>query len=240
MFYLKKLTLLGLAVLTISTNVNAHGVWISDRRGNTEVVVGEGAEEASYKASMITSIKAFDQTYDTQKIEIVDMKDHVELKFDKKKVSLFTINFDYGYWSNTVNGKWINKPMDQVPGSTIGTKALKFGVVYIEKSIKPKFIKNVDLQLVPKVNPLTLKKGDNLSLQLLYQGKPMSQTDVILDVINDVKKVVKTDRNGWVTIKVQNNALNVIGAETEIPFKEKTIKGTKTKYFTTVSFTLPS
>ena len=32
--------------------------------------------------------------------------------------------------------------------------------------------------------------------------------------------------------------LNVIGLETTIPFKEKSIKGTRAKYFTTVSFTL--
>jgi uncharacterized GH25 family protein len=239
MFYIKTILILfGLVFLIISTSVNAHGVWVSDRRGSTQVVVGEGAEDTSYKASMLTSVKAFDKKYNAQKVEIVDMIDHVDLKFDKEKVSLFTINFDFGYWSNTVNGKWVNKPMDQVPNSTIGTKALKYGVVYIDEFIKPTFINSLELQLVPRVNPLTLKKGDSLSLQLFYKGKPMPQTDVIIDVINDVHNVVETDKNGWVTLKVQNNALNVIGVETEMPFKEKNSKATRKKYFTTVSFTL--
>ena len=43
-----------------------------------------------------------------------------------------------------------------------------------------------------------------------------------------------------VTLKVQNSALNVIGVEVEMPFKEKSTKGTKVKYFTSVSFTLTS
>lgn len=239
MFYKKaKLTILSLVFLTMSTGTIAHGVWVSERRGNTEIIVGEGAEDTSYKASMVTSVKAFDYEYNTKAVEVIDMSDHVNLKYDKGEVSLFTINFDFGYWSHTTNGGWVNKSMDQVPGSSVGTQALKYGVVYLKRTIEPKAIDTLDLQLVPNVNPLTLKKGDDLSLQLLYKGKPMPKTKVILDVINDLSNVVKTDGDGWVTIKVQNSALNVIGVEVEMPFKGLSRKATKTKYFTTVSFTL--
>lgn len=237
MFY-KKLTLLALSFLTISANVNAHGVWVSDRRGDTQIVVGEAAEDTSYKASSLTSIQAFDQNYHAKKVDVIDMKNHVNLKYDKDNTALFSINFDYGYWSNAADGTWVNKPMDKVPGSTIGTHAVKFAVIYLKDEIKPKFIKGLDLQLIPKVNPLTLVKGDDLTLQLLYKGKPMPHTEVIADVVNDVNNTIKTDDDGFVTVKVANNALNVIGVETTIPFEEKTPKGTRAKYFTTVSFTL--
>ena len=60
MFYTKtKLVILCLVFLAV--NAAAHGVWVKERRGNTQIIVGEGSEDASCKESMITSVKAFNE-----------------------------------------------------------------------------------------------------------------------------------------------------------------------------------
>ena len=126
--------------------------------------------------------------------------------------------------------------MDEVPGSTIGTHAVKFNVAYLDPKAAPLRVEGLDMQFVPSVNPAGLNMGDTFEVQLLYRGEPMADTPVIFDVVNDLNGTANTDAEGRVKVTVRNNALNVIGVEVAMP-SENNDKCTRTKYFASLSFT---
>ena len=71
------------------------------------------------------------------------------------------------------------KPMDEVEGATIGTHAIKYSVNYLGSVDKVKPIDGLLYQLVPSVDPTTLEVGEEFTVQLLHNGEPMADVDII-------------------------------------------------------------
>lgn len=82
--------------------------------------------------------------------------------------------------------------MDKVKGSTVGTHAIKYSINYFGNVDKVKPLDNMLYQLVPSVDPTKLKVGEKFTVQLLNNGKPMANVDIIPDVINHHTEVIKT------------------------------------------------
>ena len=147
---------------------------------------------------------------------------------------------DYGYWSNNADGEWIPKPMDAVEGSTIGTHALKYSMNYFKPVTEVKALDGVLYQFVPSVDPSTLNVGDEFTVQLLNNGEPMADVDIIPDVLNHHTETIKTDENGMATVTASNGGVNVIGCEMVVPYENEGVdqKATRSKVFVSLSFTL--
>lgn len=151
------------------------------------------------------------------------------------EVALLVVEFDHGYWSKGEDGKSINKPMTEVPGAKTANRTLKYNITYLDSTIEPKVLAELPIQIVPAVNPANLKQGDNLEVLVLYQGKPLADAEVIVDVVGDLDNVVRTDADGKATVPVRNMALNVIGIERAFPLESSEL-ATATGYFTSISF----
>lgn len=132
------------------------------------------------------------------------------------------------------------KPMDEVEGATIGTHAIKYSVNYLGSVDKVKPIDGLLYQLVPSVDPTTLEIGEEFTVQLLHNGEPMADVDIIPDVINHHTVTVKTDENGMATVTASNGGVNVIGCEMVVPYENEGVdnKATRSKAFVSLSFTL--
>ena len=130
--------------------------------------------------------------------------------------------------------------MDKVKGSTVGTHAIKYRVNYLGNVDKVKPLYNMLYQLVPSVDPTKLKVGEKFTVQLLHNGKPMANVNIIPDVINHHTEAIKTDKNGIATVEASNGGVNVIGCEMEVPYENEGIdnKATRSKVFVSLSFTL--
>lgn len=63
---------------------------------------------------------------------------------------------------------------------------------------------------MPSINPTELKRNDNLSITENKEGKLLTSTSVIVDVVNNLDKTEISNDKGQVTIK-PNQRPNVIG-----------------------------
>ena len=63
---------------------------------------------------------------------------------------------------------------------------------------------------MPSINPTELKRNDNLSITENKEGKLLTSTSVIVDVVNNLNKTEISNDKGQVTIK-PNQRPNVIG-----------------------------
>lgn len=104
------------------------------------------------------------------------------------------------------------------------------------KIAKPKAV-GLEMEIVPEVDPRFLKQGDSLKVRLIHNNKPMVDTNVMYDVVNNLGKGVKTDKDGYATIKVSNSGFNMIGIETAFQRSDKT-KADSDGYFTALTFTI--
>ena len=229
------LALVALLVCLSSTHAFAHGIWVGVRCDKTCIVLGDGPKDNAYSPAMVTKVRGFNARHEPVEVKTLPQEDHVRLDLPED-AAIVAVDFDYGYWSKGPDGKYVNKPMDEVPGSTIGTHAVKFNVSYLDPKAAPMVVEGLDMQFVPSVNPASLKMGDKFEVQLLHKGKPMPNVPVIFEVITDLNGTAMTDENGMVTVTVRNNALNVIGIEVAVPM-ENSEKCTRTKYFASLSFT---
>ncbi len=237
MFKVFSAIFLSIAILGLGAgSAHAHGVWVSKRCDKTCIVLGDGPADNAYNPAMVTKVRGFANDNAPAEVKAVPQSDHVNLDL-ADNVAIVAIDFDYGYWSNNQAGKFVNKPMNEVPGSTIGTHAVKYNVSYLDPAAAPRAIDGLEMQFIPSVNPAGLKMGDKFEVQLVHNGKPMANTPVIIDVVNDLTGTILTDADGKATITVRNNALNVIGVEVAVPAAEKNGTYTQTKYFASLSFT---
>ncbi|MDU1248860.1 MAG: DUF4198 domain-containing protein, partial [Veillonella sp.] len=113
------------------------------------------------------------------------------------------------------------------------THAIKYDVHYWNAEAKPFNNKDAFIQIIPSVNPLTLRKGDTYEIQVLKDGKPYANAPLIKDVINDLTNESQADANGKATVTVSANGLNVVGVEVGFPTQTK---GEQNKYFSALSF----
>ena len=155
-------------------------------------------------------MKGYDANYADVAVEPIKGDNYLYIEPSDDLAAVY-LELDYGYWSNNAEGEWIPKPMDEVEGSTIGTHALKYSMNYFKPVNEVKALDGVLYQFVPSVDPSTLNVGDEFTVQLLNNGEPMANVDIIPDVLNHHTVTIKTDENGMATVTASNGGLNVIG-----------------------------
>ena len=210
--FISLLTLLAVCAMALPGTAMAHGVWFARRSDRIQLVCGEGWKDNAYDPDGLPS----------------------------DDLAAVYLEMDYGYWSNNADGEWIPKPMDEVEGSTIGTHALKYSMNYFKPVTEVKALDGVLYQFVPSVDPSTLNVGDEFTVQLLNNGEPMADVDIIPDVLNHHTETIKTDENGMATVTASNGGVNVIGCEMVVPYENEGVdqKATRSKVFVSLSFTL--
>lgn len=125
--------------------------------------------------------------------------------------AVLTLEFDNGFYSRTVRGT-VNKPMNEVPGATAATWALKTGKYIKQWSPLVQKANGLRLEIVPQTSEQP-KPGDTLTVQVLWEGKPLEGVKVSKGEHDDG---VKTDANGKATYKVDAGQ-NFVWAERRAP-----------------------
>lgn len=242
---LKKISIATALLALGISSVNAHSVWAGMRGGELQVCYGEGPLDDFYNPTWLQSVKGYDANLNDTNVLVVQKDKKVFLK-PSEKTQIIAIYSDNGYWSNTKKG-WINKAKDENKEATKGKHHSKMSVNYLSQDIvfgkskpvkiqKPKAL-GLEMEIIPEVDPRFLKQGDSLKVQLIYKNKPMADTQIMYDVVNNLGKSVKTDKSGYATIKVNNDGFNMIGIETAFERTDKT-KADTDGYFSALTFTI--
>ncbi len=216
---------------------DAHGVFFANRIDMHTLVLGEGPLDNAYNPACVQHIDAYDVNFQPTTVERMDGEKNVSI-VPGDDLGVTATFFDYGYFAKTTDGKVIpTRDFMSVPNLKAVTYAVKYNIHYWNENVTPGAIYNVPIQIVPAVNPLTLRRGDTLRLRIYKDGEPYANAPVIADVLGDLTNEMKADANGYISVRVANNGLNVIGVEVGFPTDDPIV--TK-KVFSSLSFILPA
>ncbi len=202
-----------LSIFVVQNSASAHAVWFAERHGKTVLVYGHGGTDEAYdpaKLKLVTARKADGSAIDLKKEVQVD---HVLLTLPEN-AAIISGFFDNGFWSKGGDGKWVNEPKNKVAGATESGQYLKYITTILRPLGKAPEPQGLALEVVAQSDPLTLKAGDDLVIQVLANGKPVEGAEVTAEYTtgdNDPK--LKTDQDGKTTIKIRNQGINVVVAE---------------------------
>lgn len=217
--------------LVIPFSAQAHYAFLLKLHGAHTVAYGHGANNTEEYDTKKVQLARGIRNGKMQNLNIKRHKDYVTV--DDAKSSIIGIELDNGFWAQNAEGKWINKPKPQVPGAKKGSRTLKYAVSYLNDREPAKPL-GLDFELVPTTNPGKLKKGDKLTVQVLYKGKPLAGASVTPDVFNGAHPV-KTDSQGKAVLRVANAKFNALEASYRIPM-EDTTKADSTGLSATLGF----
>ncbi|MEN0106667.1 MAG: DUF4198 domain-containing protein [Pseudomonas sp.] len=214
-----KLHLMLIAAL-FTLEVQAHGLWTEQRRGNIEVVYGHGAEDDAFKADKISGAWAFDSQGKPVEVRIRRLEDHARLQPETDPASL-AVALDNGAWSQTPDNKWINKGRSEVPNAVHALHTWKYSLAIYKEGARLPDLSMLKLVIKPLQDPLKVGPGKPLKVQVLLDGKPVSGLKLIGDYRSAPATVsATTDHNGEAQVVVRNEGLNIIAAETSVPVND--------------------
>jgi nickel transport protein len=75
------------------------------------------------------------------------------------------------------------------------------------------------MEIVPQKNPLALKVGDTLPLQVFYEGKPQEGLEINTGDHAADQKGVLTDKDGKTNVTIKKSGQQVIKATRKIPLQ---------------------
>lgn len=219
----------------LSANACAHGLWTEERRGNIEVVFGDGAEDDAYKAEQIKNAWAYDSTGNEIAVTVEPQADHARLKPANKAATLF-VAMDGGLWAQKPDKTWVAQGKREVPGALDALRSVRYSLTVHEEKARIVVPKDVHFVIVPQVDPLHVGVGKDLPVQVLLDGKPAKDISLIGDFRGAPHTLsAKTDAEGRAAIAVRNDGLNIIAAYTS-----QDVTGdadvNKNSYFTSLTF----
>ncbi len=219
----------------------AHGIWFAQRARQLALVYGVGADDldAVKRLPLINAVQGFDADGLPVKTSL-RAAGVVPVVDSEEPVAIVAAAMDYGIWSRDAAGEWHNKGRDEVKDATISEHNYKYAVHLAQALTKPvPMIAIHKLQLVPAALAIPQKMGEPIKVRAFYEGKPIAGADVMADYVNDPDQVpTKTDAEGYATIPVRNQGINVLMAIYVGP-TDNAAKYARMEYRAALSFVLP-
>lgn len=228
------IALTALAISIGSNPANSHGIWIAEHAGKSAIVYGHGAASDGYNTDKLKTFAGYDVAGAPLEITAIDLDDHVAFAKDSK-IALVTAVLDNGHWTKDISGKWHNLPRNEVKDAESAGHYLKYTKAIFHEDANTLKPVGQPLEIIMLTNPLTLKAGDKLPVQVLMNGEPAPGAKLIAEYTTDSENSVKTDENGEAIITIRNNGLNVIAATLDETLTDNP-KADKIGHFATFSF----
>jgi nickel transport protein len=196
---------------------NAHGVWLAPRHGEMAVVYGAGPMDDGYSPDKLRDLKAH-AVDGTPLVATLNRQKNFATINAPKDAAFISLQLDNGVWTKGPDGKNRNVARASVPGAQSSLHSYKYNTHVVLPEAQAGKPVGHKLEIVPLANPVKLKVGDMLPMQVLFEGKPLAGAILKADYVNDANmKSGKTDAEGKVTLPVRNDGLNVIGVSYSNP-----------------------
>jgi len=228
--------LLTLSALAATSAAQAHGIWVAQRHGDLAVVYGHGASDEAYAPQKIKAAVSHLASGEAREAKIVPQPRNVLVE-PVQDSTVLTVVLDNGVWTKRADGKSVNKPKRDVPDAQSASHSIKTTTAILSRGgpLRPT---GLALEIVPLVDPMQLKMGDDLPVQVFSEGKPLAGVALNTDYLNDPHAMsAKTDGNGKTTLFVRNDGLNVIGVA-HVKQTPDNPEVDQVSYFATLSFSL--
>ncbi|WP_372730540.1 DUF4198 domain-containing protein [Novosphingobium sp.] len=201
------------ATAVASSSASAHAIWFAQRGKQLAMIYGVGADDldAVKRMPLVTSVTGLDAdglpaTATLRAAGAIPVVDSDE------PLAVVAAVMDYGIWSKDAAGTWHNKGHDEIKDATVSEHNYKYAVHINQLPSKPMpLIPGHRLQLIPADNAIPQAMGQPIRLRAMYDGKPAANIAIMHDYVNDPdQKPMMTDAQGYVTLPVRNQGLNVV------------------------------
>ncbi|ACP24501.1 hypothetical protein NGR_c07080 [Sinorhizobium fredii NGR234] len=230
-------SLLAAAGLVLATAAPAlsHGAWVDERWGELAVIYGHGAGDDGYDPAKVVKATAIAADGSELPLKMQPAANYMRLE-PNGEPALIALEFDNGYWSEGADGKWLNKPKNEVPGARRATRTIKNSIALIHAHDTLPALPPQPLQIVPLDNPIGLKPGETYRIRVLFEGKPLEGKQVVLDYVGLPELVsAKTDAKGEAEVTLRNAGLNVLAVSHDVPL-DGSSAADETGYTATLTF----
>ncbi|SEH52940.1 DUF4198 domain-containing protein [Stutzerimonas xanthomarina] len=198
----------------------AHGMWTEERRGNIEVIYGHGAEDNAFDPKKISGAWATDRHGSRIPVTVERLENHARLK-PIESPAVLSVALDNGYWTQAPDKQWLNVGESKVPGALDSGRYYKYSLAVLHEGAELPALDKLKLAIVPQRDPLSVEVGEALEVQVLVDGKPAADVELIADHVNNPDEVAATtNKQGKAKITVRNHGLNVIAASTTVPSED--------------------
>jgi len=208
------------ALLGMAARAAAHDFWIEKKGGAFFVVSGHEGKWDPYEPSRIKEVHAYGVTGRDVAPAVKREKDIVSIEAGKN-VAAVTVFMDNKFWVSSTDG-WKNitkreaqKQSLQILETGESYKYGKYIDAWSNRFSKPLGTK---MEVVPLANPLALKAGDTLPVQVLLDGKPLESASVSTNGAH--AEAGKTDKEGVARVVIGKAGPNLVSASTKVPYRD--------------------
>lgn len=206
--------LAGLSIF-FSQPVLAHVIWFDQQSNNYELIFGH--PELNSPEPLILSKFKEANAYDANKNPIPLTTNFIGGQLfvtPESQASALTAFYDNGYWLRNPDGSSTNITQEEAEAinyqnTSNFVKYTKYLAEWSDVLAEPF---GLPLEIIALENPLGLQSGDQLPIQVLFQG------DVILNpIVEYLGQTLSIDANGVVLIPIGQGGLEVIEASYQVP-----------------------
>ncbi len=203
---MKKFTI---SLLLATSTLFAHQVTsVKDVNGTYKAKFWAHGEYQKFEPRQLKGATAYDINNNEVKTGINYSQDTTILT--AKAPAMISLSFDAGYWVEGDKG-YENVDPTKYQGIVYNTlKSVKYGKRYFEWS--DAFLNPIGtkVEIIPLVNPFTIKKGDKLPVLVLKDGEAFENAGFETSDYGDLD--IKTNKYGIANIPVKNSGLQIIAA----------------------------
>lgn len=174
----------------------AHEFWIEGKGQELVLVFGHGSNRAEFDARNFKAVRALDANGKEVQVAIEKKEKAVAIRLSGPSAVVLA-EVDNGYWCKTIYG-WKHLGKSKASRVIEALRSLNYAKVLLsggDAVLKP--LEGAALDIVPTSDPSKMKAGENLRIQVLFQGKPLSGVEV---AGADHQKIGITDAQGMVSV----------------------------------------
>jgi nickel transport protein len=193
----------------------AHDVWLEPAENGMRLVFGHPGEPEPYDPARVQEAYGIGKDGERQTLWSQVRDGEMTLR-PASGTAVIIVDFDHGVWTETADEESVNRPKSEVPGYLFSAHERmlhKTLVSWGEVVAKPA---GVLLEIVPLANPLTMKPGDELQVQLLYDSKPLADAEI--EIMGSMDLYI-TDDEGKVTLPINEPGFQYIQAIYRVPLE---------------------
>lgn len=195
-----------LILATLSSAAYAHEAWVALEGSRHAVFYGHLDKPVSSDPAKIRMLSAFDRN---GKSLATDVQAGTPMTVAAPGAALFVLDFDNGVWTKTTEGSK-NLPKRQVPGALFAAHSLKYGKTVLTWSQAVGQPRGQRFEVVPLFAEAP-QAGSSVSVQVLYEGKPLADATVQLEGYE--RPSAKTDANGKATLSLGKSGMQMLVAQ---------------------------
>lgn len=196
-----KHTTLLVPLALFSAAIMAHDAWLMPNGSDNgyQLVYGHPGELEVYDPDKVEGVIAYDKNGNPQNVTSSVRDGMVEIKISPD-IALIAIDFDNGFWTEDPDRKHANKPKWEIEDYRSSSHSRKYNKNILAWNASFSQPLGTELEIVPLANPLRLKPGDKLPVQVLYRSRPLAGAEV--QIMGD-EEAYTTDSRGRASIPLQ-------------------------------------